>query len=58
MRKAVGWALRNAGDHDPARLLAFLDANAATMPRSMLRNAIEKLPPEERKRLLAIGRTG
>ena len=58
VRKAVGWALRNAGDHDPARLLAFLDAHAATMPRSTLRNAIEKLAPEERKRLLALGRAG
>ena len=58
VRKAVGWALRNAGDHDPERLNAFLDAHAATMPRSTLRNAIEKLAPEERKRLLALGRTG
>ena len=58
VRKAVGWALRNAGDHDPARLLAFLEANAPTMPRSMLRNAIEKLAPEERRRLLALGRAG
>jgi len=58
VRKAVGWALRNAGDHDPERLKAFLNANAASMPRSTLRNAIEKLAPEERKRLLALGRTG
>jgi 3-methyladenine DNA glycosylase AlkD len=55
VRKAVGWALRNAGDHDPERLNVFLDAHAATMPRSTLRNAIEKLAPEERKRLLALG---
>lgn len=54
--KAVGWALRNAGDHDPARLLAFLETHGSTMPRVMLRNAIEKLPPPERQRLLAIGR--
>ena len=57
VRKAVGWALRNAGDHDPERLNSFLDEHAATMPRSTLRNAIEKLAPEERKRFLAIGRT-
>ena len=55
VRKAVGWALRNAGDHDPARLKAFLEVHAATMPRSTLRNAIEKLTPEERKRLLGLG---
>ena len=58
VRKAVGWALRNAGDHDPERLNAYLEAHAATMPRSTLRNAIEKLPPEDRKRLLAIDRSG
>ena len=58
VRKAVGWALRNAGDHDPARLDAFLDAHAAGMPRSTLRNAIEKLAPEERQRLLGLGRAG
>jgi 3-methyladenine DNA glycosylase AlkD len=58
VRKAVGWALRNAGDHDPERLTGFLDEHAATMPRSTLRNAIEKLTPEERKRLLALGRAG
>jgi 3-methyladenine DNA glycosylase AlkD len=53
VNKAVGWALRNAGDHDPARLLAFLETHGATMPRVTLRNAIEKLPPPERRRLLA-----
>jgi 3-methyladenine DNA glycosylase AlkD len=58
VRKAVGWALRNAGDHDPERLAAYLEANAATMPRSTLRNAIEKLAPAERQRLLAAGRIG
>ena len=58
VRKAVGWALRNAGDHDPARLDAFLDAHAAGMPRSTMRNAIEKLAPEVRLRLLGLGREG
>ncbi len=52
VNKAVGWALRNAGDHDPARLLAFLETHATTMPRVTLRNAIEKLPLPERRRLL------
>ena len=28
VRKAVGWALRNAGDHDEGRLNAFLEANS------------------------------
>jgi 3-methyladenine DNA glycosylase AlkD len=56
VRKAVGWALRNAGDADPGRLRDFLEAHAATMPRVTLRNAIEKLPSVERSRLLALGK--
>jgi 3-methyladenine DNA glycosylase AlkD len=58
VNKAVGWALRNTGDHDDARLLAFLETHGAMMPRATLRNAIEKLPPPERRRLLAMGRQG
>lgn len=53
VQKAVGWALRVTGSN-PARLAAFLERHAARMPRPMLRNAIEKLPPEERRRYLAM----
>lgn len=55
IHKALGWMLRVAGKDRP-RLTAFLERHAATMPRIMLRNAIEHFPPEERKRLLALGR--
>ena len=53
VHKAVGWMLREAGKRDEARLLAFLDRHAASMPRVMVRYAIEKLEPEVRKRYLA-----
>ena len=56
VHKAVGWMLREAGKRDPARLAAFLDAHAATMPRVMLRYAIEKLDPTERQRYLGMGK--
>ncbi|NOT90596.1 DNA alkylation repair protein [Ferruginibacter sp.] len=43
IHKATGWMLRFAGDKDPKKLLIFLDAYAAVMPRTMLRGTIEKL---------------
>lgn len=48
VQKAVGWGLRTAGGKDPKRLLAILDKYAATMPRTMLRYAIEKLDAKKR----------
>jgi 3-methyladenine DNA glycosylase AlkD len=56
VHKAVGWMLREAGKRDAPRLLAFLDAYAATMPRVTLRYAMEKLDKGTRDRYLAMGR--
>jgi 3-methyladenine DNA glycosylase AlkD len=52
VQKAVGWGLRTAGDKDRGRLLQFLDKRAASMPRIMLRNAIEKLDAKKRSHYL------
>jgi 3-methyladenine DNA glycosylase AlkD len=49
IHKAVGGMLREAGKHDQPRLLAYLDQNAASMPRTMLRYAIEHLDDDQRK---------
>lgn len=52
MQKALGWMLREMGKRDKDRLAAFLDAHCTSMPRTMLRYAIEKLSPDERKRYM------
>ncbi len=56
--KGAGWMLRLAGDVDRAALTRFLDELAPTLPRPMLRAAIEKLPRAERKAYLAARTTG
>ena len=52
VQKAIGWMLREAGKRDEARLLAYLDAHGAVMPRVTVRYAIEKLDPSVRARYL------
>lgn len=52
IHKAVGWALRYAGDQDRAKLIAFLEKHAASMPRVALRYATEHLDGEQRDRYL------
>jgi 3-methyladenine DNA glycosylase AlkD len=52
-QQITGGVLREAGKHDPARLEAFLSDHASTMPRRMLRAAVERLSPDDRARHLA-----
>jgi 3-methyladenine DNA glycosylase AlkD len=47
IHKATGGWVREAGKKDRQRLLRFLDRHAATMPRTMLRYAIEHLDKEQ-----------
>ena len=52
LQKAVGWMLRETGKHDEPRLMSWLDAHKARMPRTMLRYAIEKFPEPVRMNYL------
>ena len=48
LQKAVGWLLREAGKRDEQRLKDWLLSRYQSMPRTMLRYAIEKFPESER----------
>lgn len=52
IHKACGWMLREAGKRDRQGLKGFLEQNANTMPRTMLRYALEHFPTEERARFV------
>lgn len=52
MQKAVGWMLREVGKKDEATLIGFLQQHARSMPRTMLRYAIERFPDEQRREFM------
>ena len=56
LEKAVGWLLREAGKRDSERLANWLYPRASSMPRTMLRYAIEKFPETERQHILRLGK--
>ena len=56
LEKAVGWLLREAGKRDSKRLANWLYPRASSMPRTMLRYAIEKFPETERQHILKLGK--
>ena len=49
IQKAVGWLLREAGKRDEAALKSYLEPRYQSMPRTMLRYAIEKFSDSDRQ---------
>jgi hypothetical protein len=58
IHKATGWMLRAAGDSERSQLLTFLDKYAATMPRTLLRYAIEHLDKDQRAHYMSLKKPG
>ena len=52
IQKAVGWLLRESGKKDEKALTEFLRSRHKTMPRTMLRYAIERFPEDKRQEYL------
>jgi 3-methyladenine DNA glycosylase AlkD len=52
IHKACGWTLREVGKKDPDALKRFLRQHCTSMPRTMLRYAIERFPEAERQKYL------
>lgn len=52
IHKAVGWMLREVGKQDENALKIFLKDHQKSMPRTMLRYAIERLAGEDKERFM------
>lgn len=57
MQKAVGWILREAGNKDAGRLLAFIRSNIAAFSSITLSYATEKFPASDRATLRHLRKT-
>lgn len=53
VQKAMGWMVKEISKRDVQAATAFLDSHGASLPRTSLRIAIEKLPEKVRKHYLA-----
>jgi len=53
VQKGYGWMLKVAADKHPDEVFDYVMKNKADMPRTALRYAIEKYPPEKRSEAMA-----
>ncbi|MHA1488124.1 MAG: DNA alkylation repair protein [Promethearchaeota archaeon] len=52
IQKGIGWLLKTCTKYDPDVIINYLEKNKKHLPRLILRYATEKLPKEERARIL------
>lgn len=53
VQKGYGWMLKEISKYEPQRVFEFVAKRKAVMPRTSLRYAIEKLPPELRQQAMS-----
>jgi len=53
VQKGYGWMLKAASQANQELVFNFVMSNKANMPRTALRNAIEKMPPELKVKVMA-----
>lgn len=51
-QKGYGWLLKSASNAHPEEVFAYVTRNKEKMPRTALRYAIEKLPPDQRRQIM------
>jgi len=52
VRKGYGWMLKAASESHQQEVFAYVMCNRRTMPRTALRYAIEKMPPELKRQAM------
>ncbi len=52
VQKGYGWMLKAAGESHQREVFAYVMRNKGTMPRTALRYAIEKMPPEMKRQAM------
>ena len=53
VQKGYGWMLKAAADHQKEDVFEYVISKRAVMPRTALRYAIEKMPPEMKRQAMA-----
>jgi len=53
VQKGYGWMLKGTAEHDQQAVFDYVMRHQAAMPRTALRYAIEKMPPDLKRQAMA-----